>query len=34
MDENVEVQNNRISQLGLLSSLYQKLADLSVLEER
>nr|WP_282955635.1 glycine--tRNA ligase subunit beta [Fusobacterium gonidiaformans] len=34
MDENVEIQNNRISQLGLLSSLYQKLADLSVLEER
>lgn len=34
MDENVEIQNNRISQLGLLSSLYQKLVDLSVLEER
>jgi len=34
MDENKEIQENRISQLALLHSLYQKLADLSILEER
>ncbi|XGU48239.1 glycine--tRNA ligase subunit beta [Fusobacterium necrophorum subsp. funduliforme] len=34
MDENEEIQKNRVSQLGLLHSLYQKLADFSMLEER
>lgn len=34
MDENEELQKNRISQLALLHSLYRKLADLSMLEER
>ncbi|RXZ71586.1 glycine--tRNA ligase subunit beta [Fusobacterium necrophorum] len=34
MDENEEFQKNRISQLALLHSLYRKLADLSMLEER
>lgn len=34
MDENEELQKNRISQLALLHSLYRKLADFSMLEER
>lgn len=34
MDENEEIQKNRVSQLGLLHSLYRKLADFSMLEER
>ncbi|KDE68716.1 glycyl-tRNA synthetase subunit beta [Fusobacterium necrophorum BFTR-2] len=34
MDENEEIQKNRVSQLALLHSLYQKLADFSMLEER
>lgn len=34
MDENEEIQKNRVSQLGMLHSLYRKLADFSMLEER
>jgi len=34
MDDNEGLQKNRVSQLALLYSLYQKLADLNLLEER
>lgn len=34
MDENMEIQKNRIAQLAFLSSLYSRMADLSLLEER
>lgn len=34
MDEKIEIQKNRMAQLLFLSSLYTKMADLSLLEER